>query len=142
MRGVRIWRLFCYTKHMKFNRFLNQYSQTSTSLTRDIAPVDDPNRLTDQTFSRRQAVDRDRRHVRRYMESKLVKENYEVVQRSVPSSRSSSLDPHLADAPPSDRYERRRRTGETGIQAPQRPASPPSPPKHRFVEPPSRHRPE
>ena len=127
---------------MKFNRFLSQYNQTSTSLTRDIAPMSDPSKLTDQTFSRRQAVDRDRRHVRRYTESKLVKDNYEVVRRSVPSSRSSSLDPHLADAPSKDRYGHRSQTGEIGIQAPQRSVSPQLPPKHRFVEPPSRHRPE
>ena len=127
---------------MKFNRFLNQYNQTSTSLTRDIAPVSDPNKLTDQTFSRRQVVDHDRKHVRRYTESKLIKDNYEVVRRSVPSSRSSSLDPHLADTPPSDHYERRRQTDEIGIQAPQRSMSPQAPPKHRFAEPPSRHRPE
>ena len=134
-----------YTKHMKFNRFLNQYEQTSTSLTAGLAPVSDPNHQTDQTFTRRQTIDRNRKVVRRYVESDIVQDTNVDARRSIVSARR-------------EREARRRMTaqvdGQTAVPsryAQHRPASPaatpgrpmPSAPpaQHRFVEPPSRYHP-
>lgn len=122
---------------MKFHRFLNRYARTSTSLTHGLAPASDPSKLTDQSFSRRQAVDHRRQHVRGYTESNIVREYPEEVRRSVPSSRRSSVDighQEMVDTP---------LHGQRGAsQPPQRSTGMPSAQQHRFVEPPSRRRPD
>lgn len=105
---------------MKFSRFLNRYSRNSTSLTYGLGRIDDPNKITDQSFTRRQSIDQSRKHVGRYTDSNIV--------RGQETRRPAN------DAQPLT----------TGREAPvvtARPLSPAPRAGYRFAEPPSRNHP-